>query len=106
MNSYILLAILCSGLVTFSLRALPFAVFSGKRSMPAWLGQLGVILPSSIMAVLIVYCLKGVPSDPIGIGVPSALAVLIVAVSYKWKPSTFLSIILGTAVYMRLNPRL
>lgn len=102
MSLYVVLAIFISALITFSLRALPFLLFSGDRRMPDWLSRLGVVLPSAIMAVLIVYCLKGVKSDIIGTGIPSAIAVLVVALSFKWKHNTFLSILSGTAVYMLL----
>ena len=102
MSLYVVLAIFIAAVVTFSLRALPFLLFSGNRKMPDWLSRLGAVLPSAIMAVLIVYCLKGVKSDMIGTGVPSAIAVLVVALSYKWKHNTFLSILFGTAVYMLL----
>ena len=102
MSLYVILAIFISALITFSLRALPFLLFSGDRRMPDWLSRLGAVLPSAIMAVLIVYCLKGVKSDIIGTGIPSAIAVLVVALSFKWKHNTFLSILSGTAVYMLL----
>lgn len=102
MTLYVVLAIFISALITFSLRALPFLLFSGDRRMPDWLSRLGAVLPSAIMAVLIVYCLKGVKSDIIGTGIPSAIAVLVVALSFKWKHNTFLSILSGTAVYMLL----
>lgn len=102
MSLYVVLAIFISALITFSLRALPFLLFSGDRRMPDWLSRLGAVLPSAIMAVLIVYCLKGVKSDIIGTGIPSAIAVLVVALSFKWKHNTFLSILSGTAVYMLL----
>ena len=102
MSLYVVLAIFIAAVVTFLLRALPFLLFSGNRKMPDWLSRLGAVLPSAIMAVLIVYCLKGVKSDMIGTGVPSAIAVLVVALSYKWKHNTFLSILFGTAVYMLL----
>ncbi|MBQ3795664.1 MAG: AzlD domain-containing protein, partial [Butyrivibrio sp.] len=72
---YILLAIVMSALITFGLRALPFVLFRGGRSMPEWMQRLGQILPSAIMAVLIVYCLKGAKSNPIGIGIPGIIAV-------------------------------
>lgn len=94
---YFLVAIAVSAVITFGLRALPFVLFRGGRSMPDWMKRLGQILPSAIMAVLIVYCLKGAKSDLIGTGI---IAVLVVAVSYKWKHNTFISIIAGTAVYM------
>ena len=102
MSLYVVLAIFIPALITFSLRALPFLLFSGDRRMPDWLSRLGAVLPSAIMAVLIVYCLKGVKSDIIGTGLPSAIAVLVVALSFKWKHNTFLSILSGTAVYMLL----
>ena len=102
MSLYVVLAIFISALITFSLRALPFLLFSGDRRMPDWLSRLGAVLPSAIMAVLIVYCLKGVKSDIIGTGIPSAIAVLVVALSFKWKHNTFLSILSWTAVYMLL----
>lgn len=97
---YILLAIVMSALITFGLRALPFVLFRGGRSMPEWMQRLGQILPSAIMAVLIVYCLKGAKSNPIGIGIPGIIAVAVVVVSYKRKHNTFISIIVGTAAYM------
>ena len=70
--------------------------------MPEWMQRLGQILPSAIMAVLIVYCLKGVKSNPIGMGIPGIIAVTVVVASYKWKHNTFISIIVGTAIYMML----
>lgn len=97
---YILLAIVMSALITFGLRALPFVLFRGGRSMPEWMQRLGQILPSAIMAVLIVYCLKGAKSNPIGIGIPGIIAVAVVVASYKRKHNTFISIVVGTAAYM------
>ena len=97
-----LLAILVSAGITFGLRALPFVLFHGERKMPEWLNRLGTILPSAIMAVLIVYCLRSVRGDFVGSGILGILAVLVVAISYKWKHSTFVSIVAGTAVYMVL----
>ena len=70
--------------------------------MPAWLEKLGQTLPAAIMAVLIVYCLKDAGNDLIHIGIPKFIAVAAVAVSYKGRHSTLLSIILGTGVYMLL----
>ncbi len=95
-------AIVLSAAITFGLRALPFLIFSGERKMPDWLQKLGEMLPSAIMAVLIIYCLKDAPSDFAGTGIQKLLAVLVVAVSYHFKRGTFFSIFLGTAVYMLL----
>jgi branched-subunit amino acid transport protein AzlD len=98
----ILAAILLSAAITFSLRALPFVLFRGKRTMPPRLVRLGKILPSAIMAVLIVYCLKDVGSDWLHTGIPKLVSVAVVAASYKWKHNTLISILAGTVCYMIL----
>ena len=98
----ILLAVLVSAVCTFILRARPFLAFNGERNMPLWLDRLGQVLPAAIMAVLIVYCLKDVGSDLRGIAFPKGIAVVVVAVSYKWKHNTLISIAVGTSLYMVL----
>ena len=87
--------ILMSACITVLLRALPFLIFNGNKTLPKY-------LPPAIMAVLIVYCLKDARGDFLGTGVWQLLAVVVVAVSYKWKHNTFLSILLGTVCYMVL----
>lgn len=102
MNTYIILAILLSAGITMGLRALPFAVFRGKREMPENLMRLGKMLPSAIMAILVVYCLKGAITDFGTQGIPQLTAGMVVAVTYLWKRNTFLSIAAGTACNMLL----
>ena len=58
-----LIAIFVSAVITFALRALPFLVFQEGKELPDQIKRLGMVLPSSIMAVLIVYCLKDVGDD-------------------------------------------
>ena len=81
MSLYVVLAIFIPALITFSLRALPFLLFSGDRKMPDWLSRLGAVLPSAITAVLIVYCLKGVKSDIIGTGILLCVIILLIPMS-------------------------
>ena len=40
---YFLVAIAVSAVITFGLRALPFVLFRGGRSMPDWMKRLGQI---------------------------------------------------------------
>ena len=94
MNSYVLSAIILSALITFLLRAFPFLLFKEKE-LPKWLEKLEKHLPMTIMAVLIVYCLKDLKTQ-----LTTLLACLTVVFTYKWKKNTFLSIILSTLVYM------
>ncbi len=102
LNYYAIFIILLMGLVTFGLRAFPFLVFRGERELPRLMKDLGDILPASVMAVLIVYCLKDAPSDLMGVGILQLIGIAVTAVSYKLKHNTFLSLALGTICYMIL----
>lgn len=101
-NTMIIVAILVSALITFGLRAIPFLVFGKGKTMPPKLIYLGKILPSAIMAVLVVYCLKDVAVDFFSYGIPELVAASIVVATYKWKHNTLLSILLGTICNMLL----
>ena len=54
------------------------------------------------MAVLIVYCMRDIPSGGITAAVPIVLAAAVVFITYKWKHQTLISILLGTISYMVL----
>ena len=97
-----LLVVLVSFACTFFLRALPFLAFSGERKMPAWLDRLGPALPPAIMAVLVVYCLKGVNLLEGSRGLPEFLAIAVTAGLHLWKRQMLLSIAGGTVCYMLL----
>lgn len=101
-TSYFLTAVAISAVITFGLRALLFLAFSGSRKMPASLERLGQALPSAIMAVLIVYCMKDIPSGGISAAVPKLLAAAVVFITYNWKHQTLIFILLGTISYMML----
>ena len=86
---------------TFLERALPFILFGG-REVPKIIRYLGRILPMAVMATLVVYCLRGMTFDAVGNFLPQLLAVAVVAALHLWRHNTFLSIVVGTAVYMVL----
>lgn len=97
-HSIILIAI--AAIITFALRAVPFAIFGGKRTMPDTVKRVADLLPSAIIAVLVIYCLK---TDLLSIGMgtlASAFGVITVVVLHIWKRNTLLSIFGGTAIYM------
>jgi len=102
MTGYILSAILISAVVTFAMRGLVFVFFDEDKEPPLWLERLGNVLPAAIMGVLVVYCLRSIRDDFTGTGLPGIIAAVVTGLLYKWKHNTFLSIILGTAVYMLL----
>ena len=94
--------VLLAAAITFFLRALPFLIFHGEKRMPGWLERLGQALPSAIMAVLIVYCLKEVPTGFLSGGYKKLIAAAVCVVLHVWKKNTFVSIIGSTVVYMLL----
>ena len=49
--------ILTASICTFLIRVAPFAIFAG-REIPAPVQYLGKVLPATVMALLVVYCLK------------------------------------------------
>ena len=101
-NTHSALIITVMALVTALTRFLPFWVFDGKRKVPGWIRYLGSVLPYSIMAMLVVYCLKDTSLASLSGWLPRAISVAAVVGLHVWKRNTLLSIIGGTACYMVL----
>ena len=94
----ILLIAIASG-ITFLIRALPFLVFK-KRQMPAFIKEIADKLPPAIIAVLVIYCLKG-PLTVLGTETfAAAIAIAGVVILHLWKRNTLLSVAAGTVLYM------
>lgn len=88
--------------VTFLIRALPFLLFDRGDHPPRMVLYLGQVLPPAIIAMLIVYCLKGVSfATPAG-WLPALVAGLTAVVLHLWKHNDLLSIFGATALYMLL----
>lgn len=99
-TTHSILLIAVAVIVTFALRATPFVIFSGKRTMPESVKHVANLLPAAIIAVLVIYCLK---ADIITLGMntlASALGVIVVVALHLWKRNILISIFCGTAVYM------
>lgn len=94
--------ILVIAAVTAVLRFAPFFIFSGDQPVPEFINYLGRVLPYSIMAMLVVYCLKGISFAKAPFGLPEIISVILVAVLHVWKRNTLFSIICGTICYMLL----
>lgn len=97
-----LAVILAVALVTLLTRALPFLLLGGKKEVPPTIQYLGKVLPSAIMVILVVYCLKDVSIFQGNHGIPEFTAVITVAILHIWKKNTLLSIGIGTVLYMIL----
>ena len=88
--------------VTFLTRVLPFLLFDRGESPPKLVLYLGRVLPPAIIAMLILYCLRGISfSAPAG-WAPQLIAVGAVIALHLWKRNNLLSIFGGTILYMVL----
>ena len=101
-NWSVLSLILVMALVTAGLRFLPFVIFTKGRKVPDVVAYLGRVLPYAVMAMLVVYCLKGISFVQMSFGLPEIISVVLVVVLHVWKRNTLLSIVGGTVCYMLL----
>lgn len=102
MEIHSLLLVGIVSLTTIFTRALPFAIFGTQKEVPGVVKYLGKVLPCAIMAILVVYCLKGINLFSGNHGLPEFLSVILVILLHLWKKNTLLSIGVGTGFYMLL----
>ena len=88
--------------ITFALRAAPFALFGGKKGTPAVITYLGGVLPPAIIAALLIYCLRSTDFTAHPYGMPGIAAVIVTALLHIWRKNYLLSILGGTVLYMVL----
>ena len=98
----LIITVLICALATIFTRFCAFLLFPDGRKVPAFIVWLRDKLPVASMAMLIIYCLKGVSFAGPGGWIPPIAAVVITAFLHAWKKQIVLSIIGGTAVYMIL----
>ena len=99
-HDLILIAIMA--VVTIALRALPFLIFPEGREVPKLVTGLSNVLPTAVMGMLIVYCLRNVNVLSWPFGLPEFIAVAVVVICHVWKRNTLISILVGTICYMLL----
>lgn len=96
-----IIAVAIMALVTIFLRGIPFVAFR-KRQVPKYIEYVGNALPFAAMAMLVVYCLKGVRLLTGNHGIPEIISVIVVTLLHIWKRNTVLSVVAGTVCYMVL----
>ena len=84
--------ILLVALTTFATRAIPFILFPEGKKIPKAVQYLGKVLPTAVIGMLVVYCLKGVSFSSVSGFVPELISCIVVAVLYVWKRNTLTSI--------------
>ena len=99
-----LITILAIAAGTQFTRWLPFWLFPEKKDPPAVVLYLGKVLPAAMFALLVVYCLRGLPSH--GTTLPDAASQLVAVAAtvamHVWRRNMMWSIAVGTACYMLL----
>ena len=98
MNAAVLIAVMAA--VTILLRFLPFLIF--RKQTPPYITYLGKVLPSAIIGMLVIYCLKDVSLTTHPHGLPELIAAACVVGLQVWRRNSLLSILSGTIVYMVL----
>lgn len=89
-------------LATVTSRAFPFLFLRRYQHSPC-LRYIGQNLPPAVMLLLVLYCLKDLRLHPLSHGIPDLASVLVVAILHLWRRNTFLSIGVGTALYLYLR---
>ena len=97
-----LVATFLTAVVIFLLRAFPFLLFS-KKDPPPLLRFIEKYIPSMIIAVLIVYCLKDVRVTVAPFGLPALIGIAATAGLHLWRNNAMISIFGGTVIYMVLR---
>lgn len=97
---YAVAAVLVAAGVTWTLRALPFAALAHLRASTT-VQFLSTRMPTGVMVILVVYCLRDLPATQSRALAP--LAALAVTIGlHLWRRSALLSVLGGTAVHVAL----
>ncbi|MFD4633332.1 branched-chain amino acid transporter permease [Streptomyces sp. NPDC058284] len=99
-TGYAVTAVLVSAAVTWTLRALPFAVLAPLRAS-ATVQYLSTRMPAGVMVILVVYCLRDLPVTESRAAAPLAALAVTVGV-HLWRRNALLSILAGTTVHVAL----
>lgn len=97
----IIMILAASALTTFLIRSVPFLFFT-KRSLPDLVKYFGRYLPFALMPLLVVFGLRAIEPFSYPFGLCELLASLTVIILHAKFNKLFLSISVGTIVYMLL----
>lgn len=96
-----LILILTSTITTFLIRSTPFLFFS-KKEMPDLVRYFGKYLPFALMPLLVIFALRNIDVTVYPYGLAEIIASLAVIILHLKFRKLFLSISIGTFVYMIL----
>ena len=97
---YLLLATTVMFGVTYALRGFSFMAFGNGRKTPEAIQYVGRVISPAVIAVMIVYCLKGTSFHAPLYGGAEAAAIGVCILLHRLFRNPLLSIAVSTAVYM------
>lgn len=96
-NGYVAAAVAICALITWALRAIPFALLRPIQESD-YLHFLGERMPLGIMTILAIHTLKQTELTPMGIGIAMACVALTIGL-HLWRNHFITSVFVGTTVY-------
>jgi len=97
---FITIVVIAGG--TVLTRVLPFLIFPQGKETPVFVKRLQLLLPSAVIGLLVVYCLRYVDVFSSSHGLPECLSITVIVIFHLWRKNTLLSIMSGTILYMLL----
>ncbi|PVX32699.1 branched-subunit amino acid transport protein AzlD [Pasteurella langaaensis DSM 22999] len=83
-------------------RIVPFWLFPANRPIPEYIRYLGKVLPAAMFGMLVIYVYKNVDLLQGYHGLPDFIAGAVTLFLHLWKKNMFLSMVVGTLLYMFL----
>ena len=99
---HVLITIMVIAGGTILTRALPFIIFPPDRGAPAFVKRLQFLLPSAMMGLLVVYCLRYVDIFSGSHGLAELISICVIVLLHVWRKNALFSIAGGTILYMLL----
>jgi branched-subunit amino acid transport protein AzlD len=99
---YLFLAICVMSFVTYFIRAIPFIFFSNEKKIPDILFFIEQFMPSIIISVLIIYCLKNINPLIYTSWISELISICISMFLYLKFKNVLITIFIGTSTYMVL----
>lgn len=87
---------------TLIIRFLPFIIIRNSIAERRYIKFLGDMMPYSMIALLVIYCLKDVNLIKYPYGIPELISIAIIIVLHIFKRNVLISIGAGTIIYMFL----
>ena len=101
-NKELLITAIIIVFATVIIRFLPFIIIRKSIAERKYIKFLGDMMPYSMIALLVVYCLKEVNLIKYPYGIPELISIAIIIILHIIKRNVLISIGVGTVIYMIL----